>query len=122
MTVTYNLATTVGQIRLKISDTTLTDPVFTDEELTYFYTEQGSIILLASAAALEAWATKYAANADSEHIGDYSYTQSIIKNLLAMAQNLRATYADELILAINVPVLDTGAFNLTGVEDFDDEL
>lgn len=112
MTATYDLTTTVGKIRLKIGDTTLSDVVFTDEELTYFYTEQGSITL-ASAAALEAWAAKYGANADSEKIGDYAYSQKIIDKLLAMAQNLRDTDANE-------PVLDTGAFNLTDMVNDDD--
>lgn len=114
MTTTYDLTTTVGKIRLKIGDTVITNPVFTDEELTSFYTEQGSITL-ASAAALEAWAAKYGANADSEKIGDYAYTQKIVDKLLALAQNLRDTDANE-------PVLDTGAFNLTDTEDTDDDI
>jgi len=105
MTVTYDLATAVGQIRLKIGDTTLTDPIFTDEELTYFYTVEGDVNL-ASAVALEAWAAKYGANADSEGIGDYRYSQNIVTKLLALAAQLRAT-------AAGIPAMDIASMDLT---------
>ena len=48
MTTTYDITTTVGQIRLIIGDTDITDAVFTDEELTYFYTTMGSVGLAAA--------------------------------------------------------------------------
>ena len=89
MTVTYDIATTVGQVRLKTGDKTITDPVFTDEEITYFLTENGNSINLASAAALESWAASYGANADSEKVGDYNYSQTIVNKMLALAQRLR---------------------------------
>jgi len=108
MTVTYDLSTLVGQVRLLIGDTVLTDTVFTDEEITYFLTANGNNVNLAAATALEAWAASYGANADSEKIGDYNYTQSIIDKLLAMAQRLRALVAD-------IPAMDWAEMNLTNV-------
>ncbi len=108
MTLTYDLATLVGQVRLIIGDTTLTDAVFTDEELTYFLTANGSDVNLASATALEAWASKYGANADSEGIGDYRYTQSIVDKMLALAARLRATVA-------GIPVSTWASFDLASI-------
>jgi len=93
MTVTYDITTSVGQVRLLIGDKTIADPVFTDEELQYFITFEGSVNL-GAAAALEAWAAQYGANADNEKIGDYAYAQSIVTKMLALAANLRATAAD----------------------------
>lgn len=90
MTVTYDLTNAIGQIRLMIGDTNIvpiTNAVFTDEEITFFLTQAGGDLNLAAAAACHAWASKYGANADSERIGDYSYTQSIIDKLLKMAAN-----------------------------------
>ena len=92
MAATYDITTDVGKVRLKIGDTDVTpasDAVFTDEELTLFLTEHSSNINLAAADALEAWAAKYGASADSEKIGDYSYTQKIIDKMLKMAEQLR---------------------------------
>lgn len=80
--------TDIEKIRLKIGD--LTVPyVFTDAQLQYFLTDEGTIEL-AAAAALEAWAAKYMANADSEKIGDYSYNQTIVDKMLKLAALLRA--------------------------------
>ena len=106
MTVTYDITTSVGQVRLKIGDTSLTANVFTDEELTYFLTENSSNINLASADALEAWANKYATNADSEKIGDYSYSQKIVDKLLATAARLRENDS-------TTPVFEMSSFDLT---------
>jgi len=81
---TYILTTTVGKIRLLIGDTDTSDAVFTDAEITYFYSEAGSIYG-AAALALRAWAAKYSANADAEKIGDYSYSQKTVDHLLKQA-------------------------------------
>jgi len=113
MTVTYDLTTSVGQIRLMIGDTTLTDPIFSDEEITFFLTTWGSDLNLTAAACCTAWASKYGANADSEHIGDYSYSQSIVDKLLKMAATFTST-------ATSTPAMDWGSFNLTGVENTED--
>ena len=88
MTVTYDLTTVVGKIRLIIGDNVLADYTFTDEELTYFYTAEGNNINLAAAAALGAWMAKYAAAPDSEKIGDYAYTQKIIQNMNKLKKEL----------------------------------
>jgi hypothetical protein len=90
MTTTYDITTNVGQVRLKIGDTDTTDAAFTDEELTLFLTDNGSNINLAAADACEAWAAKYATNADREQIGDYSYAQSSAKKLRDLAATFRA--------------------------------
>ena len=105
MTVTYDITTTVGKIRLIIGDTDITDAIFTDEELTYFYTTDGSINL-AAATALEAWAAKYATSAASEKIGDYAYTQKIMDNMLNLAAKLRETDA-------STPSFDWAEMDLT---------
>ena len=70
MTVTYVLTTDVGKVRLLIGDKAIATAHFTDEELTVFLADEGSVNL-GAAAALEAWAAEYSANADSEKIGDY---------------------------------------------------
>jgi len=107
MTVTYDLSNNIGAIRLMIGDTILTDAVFTDEEITFFLTVHGSDLNLTAAAVCNAWASKYGANADSEKIGDYSYSQSIVDKLLKMAANFTA-------VSTGTPILDIASFNLTG--------
>jgi len=97
MTATYDTSTDIGKIRLIISDKDITDCHFTDEEIQVFLDSEGSVNL-ASAAALESWAAAYALNADSEHIGDYSYAQSITKKMLDLATRLRV--ADAAVPAI----------------------
>jgi len=94
MTATYDLSTNIGKIRLIISDKDIADCHFTDEELQVFLDSEGSVNL-ASAAALESWAAAYALNADSEHIGDYSYAQSITKKMLELAAKLRKDDAEK---------------------------
>lgn len=113
MTTTYDITTDTGKIRLKIGDKDVANAVFTDEELQAFLTDEGSVIL-ASAAALEAWAATYAANADSEHIGDYSFTQTITKKMLDLAQRLRDSDAD-------TPALDIASMDLTAGSAITDE-
>lgn len=89
MTVTYNLSTAIGQVRLLIGDKVIADPVFTNEELQVFLTSNGDSINLASAQALEAWAASYGANPDNEAIGDYSYRQDVVNKMLTLAKRLR---------------------------------
>jgi len=83
--------TDIEKIRLIIQDKTL---FFTDAELQYFLTAEGSINL-AAAAALESWAAAYALNADNEHIGDYSYAQTITDKMLKLAAKLRKDDAEK---------------------------
>ena len=110
MTVSYDITNNVGKIRLKIGDTDTTDAVFTDEELEIFLADQSNNIKLASAEALEAWAAKYGAKADSEKIGDYAYTQKIVDNMTKLAAKLR----DEVS---NSPVFEISEMDLTGEDD-----
>ena len=53
MPTTYDLDTPVGQVRLLVSDTTLDDPVFDDDELTAFLALEGGSVRLAAAQALD---------------------------------------------------------------------
>lgn len=99
MTVSYDLSTLVGKVRLIISDKNINNAVFTDEEITYFLTENSNNINLAAASALDSWAASYATNADSEKIGDYAYTQGITKKMTDLAASLRAKDA-------SAPVID----------------
>ncbi len=114
MAVTYDITNSIGQVRLKIGDTTLTDYKFTDEELTYFLSLYSSDIDLASAEALEAWAASYGAQPDAEKIGDYSYTQKIVDKMLKLAATLRAKVE-------STPFQTYGSMNLTGIALEDDE-
>jgi len=110
MTATYLLDTNIGKVRLKISDTDTaleSDAVFTDEEITYFLTENSNSVNLASADALEAWAAKYAAFADGEKIGDYSYTQKASDKMTKLALHLRGVES-------NSPVLTWAEMDLEG--------
>lgn len=94
MTYTFLITDLIGQIRLMIGDCNIvpiTNAIFTDEEITFFLTTCGNDLNLAAAMACRAWANKYQANADSERLGDYSYTQSIIDKLLKMAAVFTAT-------------------------------
>lgn len=90
MTVTYDINTDVGKVRIAIGDTVLADYKFTDEEIEYFLSINSSNTNMASAAALEAWASSYGQNAAGERLGDYSYTQKIMENMLALAKRLRS--------------------------------
>jgi len=87
--------TLIEQVRLITGDKIATDLAFTNEEITYFLTNQSNNVNLASADLLEAWASSYATNPDSEKIGDYAYTQKIIDKMLTLAKRLRETDASK---------------------------
>ena len=106
MTTSYDIDTLVGKVRLKSGDKIEASPVFTDEEIEVFLTNQSNNVNLAAAELLEAWAASYAASADSEKIGDYAYTQKIVDNMLKAAANLRETVA-------STPVMEWSEFDLT---------
>lgn len=93
MTTTYDITTDVGKVRLMIGDKDILNAIFTDEEIEVFLTIQSNNLNRAAADALEAWAATYGANADSEKIGDYAYTQKIIDKMLKLAERLRSTDA-----------------------------
>ena len=98
--------TDIEKVRLLIGDLTVTY-VFTDAQITYFLTENSSNIRLASADALEAWAAKYATNAMSENITNYSYTQRSAENLSKLA----VKYRD---IESSIPVFDWAEPDFTG--------
>ena len=113
MTYTYLIANNVGKVRLQIGDKDIADAVFTDEEIQVYLDLHSDSIPLASADLLEACAATYGANADSERIGDYQYTQKIIANMLALAKRLRDADA-------SVPYLTIGEMDLNAIGDPDD--
>lgn len=108
MTVTYDLVTSIGKVRLLINDKDVLNPVFQDEEITYFLTENGNSVNMAAAVALESWAASYSANATSETIGDYSYSHKVVQNMLELAVKLREKEG-------NVPVMDWASFDLVNL-------
>lgn len=89
MTASYDITTDVGKIRMLISDTNLSNPHFTDEEIKVFLGMYPGSYRLPAAQALESWAAYFAQNDDSERIGDYSYTKKQSQNMLALADKLR---------------------------------
>lgn len=100
--------TDIARIRLKIG-TTISADYALDADLQEFLDMEGSVNM-AAAAAIEAWAAKYGANPDNEHIGDYSYSQKIIDNMLKLAERLRETEAE-------TPAMSWASFNLTDAEE-----
>ena len=102
--------TDIEAVRLITGDNDITDLIFTDAEVTFFLARNGDDVNVASADLLEAWAAKYGQSPDSEHIGDYSYTQKIIANMLAMANRLRE-------MAASTPVLEWAEMDLSGLGD-----
>jgi len=109
-TYTYDITDNVGKVRLKIGDTDVlpeTDAVFSDEEIEVFLANHSNDINLAAAEAARSWASKYATNAVQEKIGDYSYSQKAMENLLKLADNLEA-------VAAGTPVLEISDMDLTG--------
>ena len=102
--------TDIEKVRLLTGDKNPLDYVFTDVEIQVFLDLNGDSINLASATLLEAWAAQYGANADNEKIGDYSYAQTIVNKMLALAKRLRETDA-------MTPAMDWASFNFTDIEE-----
>jgi len=107
MAFTYDISTSIGKVRLITGDKIEATPVFTDEEIQVFLTDNSNSVNLAAATLLEAWAASYSANVDSEKIGDYSYTQKIVDKMLSLAKQLRETAAE-------TPYLTWAEMDLTG--------
>ena len=110
MVYSYVLTTEIGKVRLTIGDNVSASHHFEDDEITYYLTENSNSIPLAAASCLESWAASYATNADNEHIGDYSYAQSIVDKMLKLAEKLKAS-------VFNAPAMDIASMNLTGEEE-----
>lgn len=112
MTATYDTATDIGKIRLLIGDTDVTpatDAHFTDEELQVLL-DLGGTIYLASALALEGWASTLTETVDSERIGDYSYTKKSADNKMKLAERYRSVDATE-------PAVAWAGLNITNIEE-----
>lgn len=99
--------TDIEKVRLLTGDKLPATLVFTDAEIQEFINLNGGSVNLAAAALLEAWAAMYAMNPDSEHIGDYSYTQSVVDRMLALAQKLKDKES-------NTPIMDWAELDFTG--------
>lgn len=114
MTATYDLTTLIGQVRLKINDRDVipaTDAHFTDEELQVFLDEADDDVYIAAALALEAWATEYSLTAESERIGDYSYSKKAVDNMIKLANQYRTASAAG-------PVFDWSSMDLESVGEY----
>jgi len=110
MACTYDIDTDRGKVRLLIGDTALVDCNFTDDEIDAFLTMAGSVIYLAAAYALEAWAATLTDSAESEKIGDYAYTKKQAANKLALAKRYREADAE-------TPYMTWGEMDLTGEDE-----
>ena len=110
MACTYDITTDRGKVRLIIGDVSTTSCIFSDLEIDTFLSMHSGNINLAAAEALGAWAAKYATSPDSEHIGDYSYTQKIIANMNKLKKELEEKDA-------SIPYLTWAEMDLSGVED-----
>lgn len=118
MTATYDLTDNIGKVRLLIGDTDVTpasDAHFTDEEISAFLTMADDSVNIAAAIALEAWASTLSSNAESERIGDYSYSKKEASNKLTLAERLRNNEA-------NTPASDWSEMDLVNFEDDTDSL
>ena len=85
MTVTYDIGTDVGKVRLKIGDTDTDNAILSDEEIEYFLDVRDGNINLASADALEAIAASDSFLAKVQRIGSYT------EDLKSLADSIRKT-------------------------------
>jgi len=96
MTATYDVTGNIGKVRLLIGDTDITDAVFSDAEISFFLTEEGSRIYGAAALALEAIAASTGRQAKARSIMQFSEsTMGAAREIreLAMAMRARETAA-----------------------------
>lgn len=108
MSFTYDLTTNIGKVRLLIQDKEIKTAQFTDAEITEFLTMASSVVKAAAIIALQSWAAALASSADSEKIGDYSYSKKEMANKLSLAEK----YRSELEYSDNSPILDWAEFDL----------
>jgi len=90
---TYDLATSVGKVRLAIADTDTAGAQFSDEELQSFLTDTGDAVLLAAARALRSRAAAlYDRSIRSQKFEEE--TKGAIKSLLELAESYEETVVD----------------------------
>jgi len=94
--------TDIEKVQLKIG--TVVSAVYTDAQIQAFLDMEGSV-LLAAAAALEAYAAGVLTGTDSERIGDYAYTKKSVDNALKLAALYRKGEAE-------TPVIDWAEMDL----------
>lgn len=97
------------KVRLLINDKVVPYH-FTDVEIAAFLEMAEDSVYLAAAMALEAWAAALSESADSEKIGDYSYSKKAADNKLKLAERYRQQ-------AEAVPIVTWAEMNFTGVEE-----
>ena len=101
--------TDIEKVRLKIG--AVISATFSDAQIQAFLDMEGSVNL-AAAAAIESWAAAAISGAESEKIGDYSYSKKSINNALALAERLRTVESE-------IPSMDWAEYNFTDVEETD---
>lgn len=95
---TYNTSTTVGKVRLEIGDNQI-EPNgilpdgrnFSDDEITAFFTEEGSVLRTA-ARCLEVASRRWARVPKQQTTGSESSSQETASHLLRQALELRRRY------------------------------
>lgn len=80
--------TAAEKVRLLIADTSAPYH-YTDDQIDAFLDMADDDIYIAAALALEAWAASLSEDAESEKIGDYSYSKKAANNKLALAARYR---------------------------------
>lgn len=90
MTVTYDLSTLIGKVRLYSKDTSLISPRFTDEEILVFLEMEGNDPRLAAAVNLENTAASQTLMAKVVGVGDIKLDGiSLAESLISQANHLR---------------------------------
>lgn len=89
MTFTYDVATSLGRVRLEIGDTDSNAALFSDEEIEVYLTDNNDNVLATAADLCDALATRYALKADTT-IGSLSFKwANVSKSFADRAQVLR---------------------------------
>jgi len=95
MSVTYNLGNAIGQSRLYGKDNDVTNAFFTDEEISVFLSNVGSVVYLAAAHMLRIKACAPENLSKKFKIGSYSEdTSNTSESLLALAKSYEELAAD----------------------------
>ena len=106
MACTYDITTDRGKVRRLVNDTSTTSCTLSDAEIDAFLSMSSSDVLMAASYAAEALAATYMDSANSEKIGDYSYSKKTADNYIALAKK----YKEE---SASTPYLTWSQFDLT---------
>ena len=99
MSITTDLSTPIGQIRLEIGDATLS-PLgicpngdnFSDEQILYFYSSEGDHVGRAAARACEILSRMYAVQPTSTRLGPEMQSQKSSEYFDSLAKHLRSLH------------------------------